>query len=309
VTRSNPILTLCALMCFIGCLMWAFPAYAQPQQMGPLVVSLNGGFAAQTESDLKDTEGAFSVNRWFLAAGVDYVWDRRTSLGISFGAGESTYDFTGLTANGGEAPWGTAEDQRLSLIGRFGFGETGSVIIIPSYRYNGEKDSDSGEARTWGLLAGAAWRISEDLTIGPGIGVFSQLEDSSRVFPILVIDWNITERWSLSTGRGLAASQGPGLTLSYQFRPTWSFGLAGRYEDVRFRLDETGPVPNGVGRDKSFPMVLSAAWDPTPKVGLSLFAGAEIAGELELQDPDGVTVESSDYDAAPLLGFSFNVKF
>jgi hypothetical protein len=304
-TCGNFFPALCALICLTGTL----PAYAQPQQMGPLVVNLDGGYATQTESDLKDTAGAFSVNRWFLAAGVDYVWDRRTSLGISFGAGESTYDFTGLTNDGGEAPWDTAEDQRLSLVGRFGFGETGSVIIIPSYRYNGEKDSDSGEARTWGLLAGAAWRISEDLTIGPGFGVFSQLEDSSRVFPILVIDWNITERWNLSTGRGLAASQGPGLSLSYQLNPAWSLGFTGRYEDVRFRLDENGPVHNGVGRDKSFPMVLSASWAPTPKVGLSLFAGAEIAGELELQDPDGVTVERSDYDAAPLLGFSFKAKF
>ena len=42
----------------------------------------------QTEVDLKDTEGAFSVNRWFVCAGLDYIWDERTSLGISFG-GES----------------------------------------------------------------------------------------------------------------------------------------------------------------------------------------------------------------------------
>jgi len=307
-TRGFPVQALCAMICLIGLSMSALPAYGQPQQVGPLVVSVDGGFATQSEADFKDTAGAFSVNRWFLAAGLDYVWDPRTSLGISFGGGESKYEFNGL-AEGGSALWGTAEDQRLSLVGRFGFGETGSVIIIPSYRYNGEKDSDSGDARTWGLLAGAAWRINEDLTIGPGIGVFSQLEDSSRVFPILVIDWNITERWNLSTGRGLAASQGPGLTLSFQMSPAWSFGLTGRYEDIRFRLDESGPVPNGVGRDTALPVVLSASWNPTPKAGLSLFAGAEFAGKLELLDPDGVLIEASDYDAAPLLGLSFNLKF
>ena len=307
--RGFPLQALSALICLSGSLAGALPAFAQPQPMGPLVVSVDGGFATQAESDLKDSAGAFSVNRWFVAAGLDYVWDRRTSLGISFGAGESSYDFSGQAYEGDSEPWGTAEDQRLSLVGRFGFGETGSVIIIPSYRYNGEKDSDSGEARTWGLLAGAAWRLSDDLTIGPGFGVFSELEDSSRVFPILIIDWNITEKLSLSTGRGLAASQGPGLTLSYQWSPAWSLGLTGRYEDIRFRLDESGPVPNGVGRDRAFPMVLSASWDPTPKVGLSLFAGLELAGELELMDPDGVSVESSDYDAAPLFGLSFNARF
>ena len=90
-----------------------------------------------------------------------------------------------------------------------------------------------------------AWRINEDLTVGPGIGVFDRIEDSTRVFPILLIDWNIRERWNLSTGRGLAASQGPGLTLSYNLSPAWSFGLSGRYEEVQFRLDDEGPAPGG----------------------------------------------------------------
>jgi len=304
VIRANVLPALCVVLSLV-----AATAHAQQPQMGPLVVNVDGGFASQAEADFKDGEGGFSVNRWFLSAGLDYVWDRRNSLGVSFGAGESRYDFSGLGASGGQAPWETVEDQRLSVIGRFGFGETGSVIIIPSYRYAGEKDSDAGDARTWGLLAGAAWRISEDLTIGPGFGVMSEIEDSSRVFPILVINWNITERLNLSTGRGLSASQGPGLTLSYQLNPHWSLGLTGRYEDVRFRLDEVGPVPAGVGRNRSLPLVLSASWKPMPKIGLSLFAGAGFAGELELQDPDGVTLEKSDYKTAPLLGFTFDARF
>ena len=149
----------------------------------------------------------------------------------------------------------------------------------------------------------------KDLTIGPGIGVFSRLEDGTKFFPILAIDWNISERWNLSTGRGLAASQGPGLTLSYQLNPAWSFGLTGRYEEIEFRLDREGETPNGIGRDESFPLVLSARLDPNSKVSLSMFMGVELGGSLTLMDESGKTISESDYDPAALFGATFAFRF
>ena len=304
-----------ALHVIVLFLLLAAPAQAQQQQqqrqgqLGPWILTVEGGIAWQGDADLEDTEGSFSVGRWFLSAGIDYAWNRRTSLGISFGAGENNYDFNDLMSLGAPEPWGKVEDQRLSLTARFGFGETGSFIVIPTYRYNGEPESDASDARTWGVLAGAAWRINEGLTIGPGIGVFSQLEASTQVFPILLIDWDIGERWNLSTGRGLAASQGPGLTLSYGLSPAWSFELSGRYENVRFRLDEDGPAPNGIGRDQSLPLVLSARWQANQNIGLAVFAGAEFAGELQLRNPAGEILETSDYKTAPLAGLTFEFRY
>ena len=151
--------------------------------------------------------------------------------------------------------------------------------------------------------------FSPDLTIGPGIGVFSRLENGTRVFPILAIDWNITEKWSLSTGRGLAASQGPGLTLSYSFNEQWYLGLSGRYEKNEFRLRRDGAVPNGVGQDRSFPLVLSGNWQPNRNIRLNLFAGMEFAGRLKLKDEFGDTLAESDYDTAAIFGGTFEVRF
>lgn len=280
------------------------PAQAPPAS--PWSFNIEGGIAFQQESDLKNGEGDFSADRIFVSAGLNYRWDFRNSLGVSIGGGESDYTFSGLD---GEAPWGAIENRRVSLTGRFGFGETGSIFIIPTLRFNGESGASSSDSRNWGLLGGVAWRINEDLTIGPGIGVFDRIEDSTRVFPILLIDWNIAERWNLSTGRGLAASQGPGLTLGYTISPAWSLGLSGRYEQVQFRLDDQGPAPGGVGTDQSLPLVLSAAWDPGSAVSLSVFAGMEFAGELELKDVNGQVVSERDYDSAPIVGAAFEFTF
>jgi hypothetical protein len=197
----------------------------------------------------------------------------------------------------------------VSVTARFGFGETGSFIIIPSARWNGEKGAGSGDSATYGLFAAAAWRISESLTIGPGVGVFSRLESGSQIFPVLAIDWDISDRWNLSTGRGLAASQGPGLTLSYELNQNWSFGLSGRYEDLEFRLDDEGPAAGGVGRDQSFPLVVSAILAPNSTFKVAVFAGLEFGGKLKLKDSAGVVIDESSYDPAPLVGATFEVRF
>lgn len=304
-TRSTTILVAINLFCLI----FSMPVAAQEQRSGQIVFKVDGGGAHQSEVDLSDSGGGFAVDRWFVSAGMDYVWSQRDSIGFSVGGGRSIYEFNDLTGFGGGDPWNKIEDTRVSVTWRFGFGETGSFIIIPTALYNGEKGASSGDGGTYGLYAAAAWRINSKLTIGPGFGVFSRLEDSARIFPILVIDWDISDRWNLSTGRGLAASQGPGLTLSYELNQNWSLGLAGRYEDVEFRLDDEGPVAGGVGRDQSMPMIFVATLKPSSKLSLSVFAGIELNGTLKLKDTLGNVVEESSYDPAPLIGASFGFRF
>jgi len=111
------------------------------------------------------------------------------------------------------------------------------------------------------------------------------------------------------TGRGLAASQGPGLMLSYKLNEDWSLGLAGRYEDIEFRLDNEGPAAGGVGRDQSMPVVFMATLEPSKKFSLSVFTGIELNGTLKLKDALGDVVEESSYDPAALFGATFEIRF
>lgn len=289
-------------------LLCAMPASAE-QQRSPWSFNIDGGVAHQSDADLKDGDGSFAVDRWFVGAGVNYSWDRRTSLGVSIGGGKSNYDFDDLTTIGDDEPWNKIDDSRISLTGRFGFGDNGAVFIIPTLRMNGEKGTSNSDSNTWGIFAAVTWRLNKDLTIGPGIGVFSRLEDSTKVFPVLAIDWNISDRWNLSTGRGLASSQGPGLTLSYKLNEDWSLGVAGRYENVEFRLDDKGVAPGGVGRDQSIPLVFRAELRPSKKVGLAAFVGIEMSGKLKLKDAMGDLVEESKYDPAMLFGATFEYRF
>jgi len=289
--------------------LYVMPVTAQQPKNSPWYFTIDVAGAHQSEADLKDNTGGFSEDRWFISAGVDYAFDRRTSFGVSVGGGQSDYDFNDETGFGDGVPWDKIDDARVSLSSRFGFGETGSVFIIPTLRFNGEKDASSSDSRTWGVFAAATWKLSESLTLGPGIGVFSRLENSTKVFPILAIDWDINDRWNLSTGRGLASSQGPGLTLSYALNDDWAFGVTSRYESLEFRLDDDGSAPGGVGRDESIPLVFSARLTPNKHLNLSAFAGIEFAGKLKLKDIMGNTVDESKYDPAALFGIFFEYRF
>jgi hypothetical protein len=283
--------------------------YAQKPQQSPWRFTLEGGFAAQQKADLEDEEGAFSVDRTFISATLAYGWSRRDSIGISVGTGKSDYAFEDGDDLDASGPWSDIEDTRVSLSGRFGFGQKGTLFVIPSLRFDGAEEASTSDSNTWGVLGGVAWRLDENLTIGPGIGVFSKLEGSARVFPILLIDWDIGERWNLATGRGLAASQGPGLRLSYKLAETWSLGLTGRYEKNQFRLGDDGPAPGGVGQDESFPLVFNVAWQPNRSVRMAAFAGLEFGGELKLKDDEGETIDTQTYDPAPILGATLEFNF
>ncbi len=147
------------------------------------------------------------------------------------------------------------------------------------------------------------------MTIGPGIGVLSQLEDSASIFPILIVDWKITDRLSLETGRGLGATQGPGLDFKYRLSDAWTLGIGGRYESQRFRLDDKGVAPGGIGGDRSIPLYLSATYSRGRDLQISAVAGVELDGELRLEDSNGRLISRDDYESAPFLGGTFNFRF
>lgn len=241
-----------------------------------------------------------------MRVGGNYAFGLGSSVGVSASIGKINYNFGQAVV----APWTDVYDRRVSVPLFFPFSQSGRVVIAPQVRWDYEKGTSSSNGRTEGAFLGAAWRVSDSLVIGPALGAFSQLRDNgTKVFPALLIDWDINDRWNLGTGSAIGATQGPGLTLSYSYSNTVSFSVAARYEDLEFRLNNSGIAPGGVGRDKSLPVVLSVDYEPNAGTAFSLFAGAEFDGELSLYNTTGSLVSRQSYDTAPIAGFAFNIEF
>lgn len=270
--------------------------------------SLQGGFARQFDADMKGG-GEFSVNRLFIQGGATYAPQPGRRVTISVGYGRHSYDFAGATGLTGVAPWKDIDTLRFSLPLRYRFDDKLTMFVMPTLRFAAESSADLDDGASGGALGGISYRISDRLEIGPGVGVLTRIEASTDVFPILLIDWQITDRLSLETGRGLAATAGPGLTLNWRTTDQWRFLLGARYEKFRFRLAEDGATPRGVGEERSVPLLLGATYRFNPKTELTLVGGVELEGELRLDDENGDRFMQDDYDEAAFVACTFRARF
>lgn len=270
--------------------------------------TFQAGAVHQFESSLDDG-GDMSASRYFIRGGVGRVFSGRWRIGASLGYGQTSYGFSGNLGLGGPDPWSRVRDVRISAPMQYFANKDWTIYAIPTLRFNAESGASLDDGRNGGILAGAAYRVNDRLTIGPGLGVFSEIEDSTSFFPLLILDWKISDTLSLETGRGFAATRGPGLQLRWRYSPRWQFALGGRYEKTRFRLDDSGPAPNGVGEDKSIPLFAVAEYAIDDDIKLSLIGGAETGAKLRLEDASGSGIYSSDLSAAPFLGATFQAKF
>jgi hypothetical protein len=270
---------------------------------------VRGGAVYQFDSDLDDG-GSYSSSRFNIEVGQNYAWSRRDTASFAFSWSYDVYDFSdgesGAAAFG--SPWEDIHTLSISSPLRKGIGEKWTAFLIPSLRSTGESGADFNKTLTGGGLTGISYRFGDRLTIGPGIGVFTQIEDSATLFPVLIVNWKITDQLSLETGRGLAATLGPGLTLNYLATPDLRLAVGGRYEKLRFRLDKNGSVASGIGEDSSFPIFASCSYNISRKAVVSLMGGVETGGNLKLENSEGHSILEESYDSGIFSGITFNVR-
>ncbi len=273
------------------------------QQSGWTTV-FDGLVVAQDDANLSGG-GSFSSSRAFLRGGALYR-DDDLSYGFLLSLGEYSYDF----ATPGAAPWDDVRDIRISAPVRFRTNGGAKVFVSPQLRWDYENDASASDGFTYGVFAGVTWQVSPNLEIGPAFGAFSELESNDiDLFPALLVNWQMTDQWSLGTSTAAGASQGPGVSLRYQASRSTSLSLSTRYERTRFRLDNTGLAPGGIGQDSSVPVVLSVDYKPNPGLSFNAFVGMEFDGELKLEESSGATVSRQSYDDALIAGLAFRVLF
>ena len=283
------------------------PPQAQPEglQISPL---LSGGAVYQFEASVNDG-GDFSVGRFYIEPGVALDFSRDLNLALVVGYSYDAYDFSGTTGLGSPDPWDGINTLRFSARLRWAPDDKWTVFAIPTFRFAAESGADWDDAIQGGVIAGFSYKINDKLTIGPGFGVLTQIEDDPSIFPVLLIDWQITDRLALRTGRGLGATQGPGLQLAWEFEDQWELVFGGRYERLRFRLDNSGIAPGGVGEEESIPLYLGVSYNFDRFTSVSFLAGVNLAGKLTLENSSGGRISRRDYDPAPFLGIIGRVRF
>lgn len=223
--------------------------------------------------------------------------------------GVEDYDFDGGGFSAGD-PWETILESRYGtqLAYRIDdqWGVRGGGLVMLSR----EVDADWGDSFTGGGTLGVDYRHSKTLFVSAGLGVVSQIEEDVKVIPMLALQWVPADHWAVRAG-SVPVSGGAlaGAEVAYQFAEQWELGLGVLYRHDRFRLDDSGPAPDGVGDEEFLPVRVRVAWAFHPRITLHFIGGVALGGELKLDDQNGNTLREEDYDPAPYLGVRVSGRF
>lgn len=281
-----------------------------PRQGPPLGLNfrVRGGSTYQFPAKLKNGSGDFTASRTVIDVGARYGFTRDFSVIASLSYEFSPYDFADSVQIGGVAPWKEIHSLRASLPIFWKPAPKWFLLFVPILRFQAEDVASWDDAVSGGGIVSFSYKFTDSLRVGPGIGVLSEIEDTPTVFPVLLIDWQVTERFALTTGRGLGASTGPGLVALYEFRKYWTANLGFRFERTRFRLAGDSGSPGGVGEDEGFPVFATLQVGPRYAY-LALLAGARFRGQLRLEDASGDVIAESRYKPAAFVGFAGQIFF
>jgi len=303
-------LRLLAFVMFATALCWDAPV-SSAQDMGdftpPLQIknSVNAGMSLRSETDI-DEGGKFDA--WGFQVGgastIKISEDLLTSIGGNYEY--NSYNFSDVA----DEPWEDINTIRLHALFNYTVDETWSVLGGPILIVSGEQDADTGDSTTGGAIAGARYIVHEDLTLGLVVGILSQIEDDTGLVAFPLVDWQISDPWSLKLGFTDLGSKGaPGLEISYKANDEWQFAGGIQMQTRRFRLDDEGSNPDGVGEDTSTPIYAKATYNVSSTCSVNGYVGVTAGGSLRVEDEDGDKLSEEDYDPSAQFGARFVCVF
>ena len=232
----------------------------------------------------------------------------KTNLGLGLSYEFNDYNFTPLTGFAVSDPWNKIHMVGISGRVRYAINPTWSLFVATSGQYSGEEGAQFGRSLLYGGSAGAAYSPSPTFTIGFAVGAFYRLENSA-VFPTIIINWKITDKFQLRNPLPISAAGPAGLELGYTMGSGWELSLGGGYRSRRFRLSDSGPVPGGVGQTNALIGYLNLSRQLGKNVSMSVYGGAAFAGSIRVEDRTGERIDSTSYNTAPIMGLILKTPF
>ena len=154
-------------------------------------------------------------------------------------------------------------------------------------QYAGANQSGSHGATLGGASIAAVYQASSTLRLGFGIEDEQRFKASALVLPFPIIDWHITDRWSLTSVDGESGR------LTRALSPAWSaFGQL-EFFSQDLRLGRSSSIPSGIVRYEAYPLSLGVQWQPRPHFSLALSAGAALGQDYRFEDRNGRLLRAS----------------
>lgn len=303
------------LLSFLAILFLPAISNSQPpgvQEGAPFIKSFNSEFSTSYEygfdTDL-DGGGEFNINRFSISGDVKRQLTRQWSMSLDATYGFTDYDFSGSRGLAGLNPWGLINRGGLGFRVNYQINENWGIGGGPFIRFRGESGADFGDSITGGGTLGITYSRGRTFLVGVGAFLASRLEDDVLVVPGAILNWQVTEKFRISSLiTGVKTELGPRVRFSYDLGGGLGVAATGGYEFGRFRLDDDGIAPNGIGDVKVLPVWGSIYYDINKALRVEVYSGAGFLGEMELEDNDGDRIEKEDFDTMIFLGGGLRIN-
>jgi len=279
---------------------------AELASAGRLRFALFGDAEIQSTTDVNGG-GEFNVIRLNsgLNLGTQLSRDLKLNAGISYS--RDFYDFDSPTGLAATDPWEDVDTIGIGAIFTYQMHEDWRLYTGPVFQFAAEDGADLTDGFTGGGVVGVAHDLTDDFTLGLGIGIISQIEDDAQVFPAIQLEWAFTDSLRL-TSEAASGGRRSGLELVWDATRDWQFAVGASYEFNRFRLDDSGVAPDGVGEEERLPVHLRLTY-ATNNTTFNLYAGVVADGELRLEDDDGRGLADRSIDEPLFIALSVSHQF
>lgn len=260
-----------------------------------------------------DRGGDFSVGGVVMRGGLSYDFGGGNRAGVTLNYDHFDYAFSTTPESlSVRSPWGIVERYGVTIPLAVDLGDGWSLGAAPSVDWFKEQGADANDALSWGATVSATKRFKGGNRLGLGVGAFDGIEKTT-VFPFLIVDWRLSERWRILNPLPSGPTGPAGLELEYRFDGGWTAGVGAAWRVLRFRLSDTGsdtgPTPGGIGEERGVPVFLRVSRRFSDQVAVHLYGGVVAAGQLRLENASGGRLRAEDFDPAPLFGATFVARF
>lgn len=275
-----------------------------PEQSFAMQWSLTGGYAYQLRARINDG-GRVS---WARAhAHLEGQMPMNDELDLLVGLRYQNDEF-GFDAAAGS--WGDINTVQMDAALRWQATEHWQVFGGGQVIFSAEQGAGFDDAFTGGGAIGAVYGFNDRLALGLGVGVRSRILDDALIYPVVIVEWGITDRLRLSTRLTSGWANQTGVELIYDLADGVQVGVAAVYDYQQFRLsDDNATAAGGAGESEMLPVCVFIAYDIADNVAITAFVGANVAGSLKATDTSSAIVWETDYDAAPVVGIQATIRF
>ena len=141
-------------------------------------------------------------------------------------------------------------------------------------------------------------------TLGFHVGFVGQTgQRLDHVYPLIGLDWAISDRWKLNAVFPVEIS------LEYTLTQRWSFALATRFFEIRHRLRQSDRLKRGLIEYKNTGLELGCNYVYGKAINVNLHVGEALGGYFKLESQRHRRIHRLEFKPSPYAGGELQFHF